>query len=159
MKQKKINIDKYWEDKAIILSHMKRFQKAIKDFRDENDIPPEEIPYDERASWFSNSFKDISVEEIIRRKGWPDHELLPGEENFLRNLEELAADFNLDSRWYTTLFIHIVSGNKILEPPAGASVSISPSFIDSRLPEKEQVVTRVRLEIRKDTAMSDIQKI
>lgn len=153
-----LNLKQYWSDLATILSHMKRFQEAINKFRIKYKIKPTGIPRDQRADWYSSFFLKPTFDARKKFGGLSDYELLPPNKGFVKDIEKLASDFNLDSRWYIPLFLLISSGGYNITPPFEASVNPLPRFNDVRLPEKQQVITRLLIEIRKDTSLGDIRK-
>jgi hypothetical protein len=58
MAMAKTKSDNYWEPHARILESMPRFQTAISDVRKRLGIPDTGIPFDDRAEWFSDFYRN-----------------------------------------------------------------------------------------------------
>lgn len=157
--ENKIDLEKYWANQATILSHMKRFRLEIDKFREKHKIPKTGVAKSKRHDWYQSYFINPTFNAHEEFGAISDYEILPADKNFIEAIRELADKFNLDSRWYHSLFFLISSGGYKLNPPYSRSVIVSPRFNDVRLPESEQIVTRIHLEIRKDTSIKDIQRI
>jgi hypothetical protein len=153
------DLNNYWSDQAKMLTAMKRFQSAVVAFRNDHGIQPGGIPINERAGWYESLFTNqtFSASNLLGSRS--DYELLPGNKDFINDLEYLAAEFGLESRWLMPLFIMISSGKNEIDPPSSESTVLLPRINDARLPENQQTVTRLLIEIRKDCAQSDIAKI
>lgn len=155
----KYKTNNYWEPFAKILEVMPRFQKAIEQSRIELSVPPDGIPYNERASWYQKFFSNPDV-DTASRYGWSyEYQLLPPNKKFLDTIDILREDFNLDARWMHPLFAYISDGSKKLGCPSNKSASASPRFNDIRLPKEELRVTSLSIRIEKDTSISDIRAI
>lgn len=148
----------YWKDFATILVRMKRFQFEIERFRKANDIPEDGILPEDRANWYQSFHATPDFSASGKHGSGSDYELLPPNESFIDSLAELALKFNLDSRWYQSLFMYVCSGGE-LAPPYSEGVKVLARVNDVRLPKEKLYVTRLMLEIRKDTTVSDIRKV
>ena len=145
----------YWKDMATILVRMKRFQLEVAKFRKSNDIPDTGIPREDRAEWYRSFHVVPNVDPKTIHGPESDYELLPLEDTLISQLAEFAINFNLDSRWYIPLLMYIIDGDE-LKPPFSHAVKVIPRFNDVRLPQSELYVTRLLLELRKDTSVSDV---
>jgi hypothetical protein len=151
--------DNYWKPIADILSRYPRFIKAVVAARQKLNVPPGGIPYDERAEWFS-SLLSAGEEDTGKRYGFViGHDLLPSDKLTLDTLDQLARDFNLDSRWLHNLFMLVFSGDTNLEPPFHRSASPRARVNDVRLPKEQLRVTSLGIDIHKDTSIEDIRAI
>ena len=155
----KTKSDNYWEPHARILESMPRFQSAISEVRKRLNIPDKGIPYDDRAKWFSDFFRNADVDTSKRYGGAYGYELLPPNKELLDELDNLRLEFNLDQRWLHPLFNYIFSAEKSLEPPSNQSAWASPRMNDVRLPKEQQRVTSLSIRIEKDTTIRDIEDI
>lgn len=138
---------------------MPRFQSAISEVRKRLNIPDKGIPYDDRAEWFSDFFRNADVDTSKRYGGAYGYELLPPNKQLLDELDNLRLEFNLDPRWLHPLFSYIFSAEKSLEPPSNHSAWASPRMNDVRLPKEQQRVISLSIRIEKDTTISDIEDI
>lgn len=159
MAMAKTKSDNYWEPHARILESMPRFQAAVSDVRKRLGIPETGIPYDERAEWFADFYRNADEDTAKRYGGAYGYELLPPNKELLDELDNLRLEFNLDPRWLHTLFNYIFSADKSLEPPSQKSAWPSPRMNDVRLPKEQQRVTSLSIRIEKDTTIHDIEDI
>lgn len=162
MKDKKPDLqkdsgEKYWQDMALILSHMKRFRKAVLKAREKWGVPPTGLPYDKRANWYGSLFLKPDVNLNDNYYSSDQNELLPPSKLIRSTLKEISKDFNLDSRWHTSLLLHIAGGDQ-LGTPTG-SLGFNVRFNDIRLPENRWIVKRIWIDIYADTSQGDIEKI
>ena len=151
--------DNYWEPHARILESMPRFQTAISGVRKRLDIPNTGIPYDDRAEWFADFFRNADEDTESRYGGAYGYQLLPPNKNLLDELDKLRAEFNLDPRWLHPLFKYIFSAEESLEPPSSQSAWPTPKMNDVRLPKDRQRVTSLSIRIEKDTTIHDVRAI
>lgn len=147
----------YRQDMALILSHMKRFRKAVLKARKKWGVPPMGLPCNKRANWYGSLFVKPDVNLNDNYYPSDQNELLPPSKLIRSTLKEISKDFNLDSRWHSSLLLHIAGGDKldIFMGPLGLNVR----FNDVRLPEKEWVVKRIWIDIYADTGQKDIATI
>jgi hypothetical protein len=158
------NFDQYLSDQAAMLSRMKRFKEAAKQFRKDFGIPEKADPKNETVQLYVNVFTNAFYSFEVGAKGFSAYKdevtnLLPQGKDILKGIENFALQFNLDSRWYSSLFLYLIMNEKEISPPLATQSDIRPRFNDVRLPDNEQVVTRLMIEIRRDTAIADIRKI
>lgn len=147
----------YWQQDAKVLVQMKRFQKAIAKLRVAHNIPAEGLPDSERTRWVANHTKGLEATRTKHGK-LSDYELLPQDPRFIADLEELAAEFNLGTSWLLPLSLYII-GNGSLGLPYAPLPQIHPTFNDVRLAPDQQVVTRLMIEVRKDSTRGDIEAL
>jgi hypothetical protein len=145
----------YWESLAKILERYKRFQKRVVFARKQLGINSDGLPAQDRASWYSNSLNSSGLRKDNAHNF--DLSLLPDDKKFMDVLERLASDFNLDSRWYSSLFQFIVGGGTLIPPFGKASVNARVN--DVRLTKEELVVEQLWIDIRKDTSIEDIREL
>ncbi len=151
--------DNYWEPHARILESMPRFRAAISDVRKRLNIPETGIPFDDRAEWYENLFRNADVDTEGRYGGAYNYQILPPNKELLDELDNLRLEFNLDPRWLTPLFNYIFSAEKSLEAPSDQSAWVSPKMNDVRLPKEQQRVTSLSIRIEKDTTIHDVRAI
>ena len=146
--------EKYWENLALILEHMKRFKKAVLEARKEWNIPNKGLPFKNRANWYSSLFVNSDIDRKEHLKQGRLFELLPPNTKIINVLENFSKEFNLDPRWYNTLMSHIAAGTR-LNPPYGKPY-IQPLLNDVRLPENQWEVKRISVDIYKETKPQDL---
>ena len=149
----------YWKPHARILESMPRFQASIAGVRKRLNIPETGIPYDDRAEWYADLYRNADEDTSRRYGGAYGYELLPPNKQLLDELDSLRLEFNLDSRWLHPLFNHIFSADKSLDPPSQQSAWPAPRMNDVRLPKEQQRVTSLSIRIEKDTTIQDIEDI
>ncbi len=135
----------------------KRFQRATSKFRKKYRIPETGIPWEKRAEWYQSLSKSADYDPELLLKFHVDLRLLPPNKKFVGDIVRLANEFNLDERWYMTLFFHLMQGGGRLSPLGSASVNALVN--NSRLSEDKQFVTRLWINVRKDTSLSDIENV
>jgi hypothetical protein len=155
----KAKADNYWEPHARILESMPRFQSAISGVRKRLNIPASGIPFENRADWFENFYRNPDEDTAGRYGGAYEYQLLPPNKELLDELDSLRLEFNLDPRWLHPLFNYIFSAEKSLNPPSSQSAWPSPRMNDVRLPKEQQRVTSLSIRIEKDTTIHDIEAI
>ncbi len=149
----------YWEPHARILESMPRFQAAISGVRKRLNIPETGIPFDDRAEWYENLFRNADVDTEGRYGGAYGYELLPPNKELLDELDKLRAKFNLDPRWLHPLFNYIFSAEESLQPPSSRAAWVSARMNDVRLSKEQLRVTSLSIRIEKDTSIRDITSI
>lgn len=156
---RKAKSDNYWEPHARILESMPRFQSAIAEVRKKLNVPETGIPYEARAEWFANFYRNADEDTSRRYGGAYGYELLPPNKQLLDELDNLRLEFNLDPRWLHPLFNYIFTADESLEPPSRRSAWPSPRMNDVRLAKEQQRVTSLSIRIEKDTTIHDIKDI
>jgi hypothetical protein len=154
-----MDADNYWQPIADILAQYPRFLKAVAKLRQQLNIPPGGVPYDERSERFS-AMLAAGEEDTAKRYGhMTGHDLLPSDKTTLDVLDQLAQDFNLDSRWLHSLFMFMFFDGTKLDPPFYRSANPRAYFNDVRLPKDQLRVTSLGISIQKDTSIEDIRAI
>ncbi|MGH7157247.1 MAG: hypothetical protein ACREGG_04020 [Candidatus Saccharimonadales bacterium] len=151
--------DNYWQPIADILSRYPRFLKAVAKVRRELGVPEGGISMEQRASWYGSLIAAGEVDTGKRYGYISGHDLLPSNKKILDALDQLARDFNLDSRWLHSLFAYVFLGDKKLSPPFYRSASPQAYFNDVRLPKEQLRVTSLSISLQKDTSIEDIRAI
>lgn len=105
---------------------MPRFQSAVSGVRKRLNIPASGIPFENRADWFENFYRNPDEDTAGRYGGAYEYQLLPPNKELLDELDNLRLEFNLDSRWLHPLFNYIFSAEKSLNPPSSQSAWPSP---------------------------------
>jgi len=147
----------YWQQDAKVLENMKRFQSDVAKIRAIYGIPVEGLPEAERADWISHHTRNL--DETHSKLGkLSDYEFLPQDPKFIASLEGVIAEFNLSTGWLLPIFLHILGGGKLGEPFASLP-EVRPRLNDAQLPPDQQVVTRLMIEVRKDSTLEDIQAL
>jgi hypothetical protein len=136
---------------------MKRFQTAVKVARKEWKVPTNGFKRDDRAEAYKQLFwngrKDYKRNNYLNFYD----ELIPPTILVRSELRKLSRQFNLDYRWHGWLFFYILGNTVFDPPPEGANLEVRLNEV--RLPEKDWVVTSLKIEIYQDTTMGDIRKI
>jgi hypothetical protein len=148
----------YYRQMALVLVKMKRFQKAVMKFREAIGIPSTGIPPDERASWYQQLFikRTVSAADMHRLfRIDVNQQTLPPNRKFLKQLKSFADNFNLDEQWYSSLFSYLVGGDSELLPPDGQPL-LDVRVNNALLPADEMEVTSLRINVHKNTTMTEI---
>jgi len=147
----------YWQQDAKVLENMKRFQGEVAKVRAIYGIPVDGLSDAERADWISHHTRNL--DETHSKLGkLSDYEFLPQDPKFIAALEDVIAKFNLSTGWLLPIFLYILGGGE-LGVPFMSLPEVRPTFNDVRLPPEQQVVTRLMIEVRKDSTLEDIQAL
>jgi hypothetical protein len=155
---KNFDLEQYWSDMASILVHMKRFQKETINFRKILGIPVNGFPQDLSLLWYKSLFDQPNIDTKKRFSFESSHVFLPPNKFVIETIEQFAGKFNLDERWYVDLLFYLMSDKGTLDVPYGG-IDIHVDINDRKLPQNQQVVTKLSIEINKDTAIKDVESI
>lgn len=147
----------YLADFAIILSHMKRFRKAILTAREKWNIPKDGLKTDDRAAWYSAFFTNPDIDTGDSHYSDAHNKFIPPNQLIRSTLDDVIGQFNLDHRWYFNLFQHIAIDTPLEAPPVLPYVE--RRINDVRLPKKELIVEKLWIQIYPDTSREDILDI
>ena len=149
--------ESYWEGMVSVLSHMKRFRKAVIDARIKWELPETGLPYAQRAEWHESLYSDPD-EVNTNYYTSTQNELLPPNERIRSTLKGISSKFNLDKRWHFNLFLHIASDDVPLSAPTGLPY-VEVRLNDARLPQEQWIIERIWIEIYPDTTQDDIEAV
>lgn len=151
--------ESYWEGMVSVLSHAKRFRKAVVDARIKWEIPEKGLPHNKRAEWHASlyTFPNTKAKDNNYYTS-TQNELLPPNERIRSTLKEISSQFNLDKRWHFSLFLHIASDDVPLSAPTGLPY-VEVRLNDARLPKDQWVIERIWIEIYPDTTQDDIEAV
>ncbi len=152
------DLEQYWSDLASILVRMKRFQKATEKYRVALGIPKSGFLQRLALQWYHALFKNETLDTRNRFAFESSRDLLPPNKFVIEQLEKFASEFNLDERWYIDLLFYLMDERSKLNTPYGG-IDIDVQIDDPKLPIHQQVVTKLSIQINKDTAIKDIEDI
>lgn len=152
------DLERYWSDLAAILFRMKRFQKATVQYRNILSIDKNGFPKEKAIAWYKKLFdsSDVDTDKLFAFES--SHVLLPPNKFVIKTLRKFADEFNLDERWYIDLLFYLMDERNKLDTPYGG-IDINAQIDDPKLPFHQQVVTKLSIQINKDTAIKDIEDI
>lgn len=138
---------------------MKRFQKAVLNFRSKIGIPIEGLQKEKRASWYQNNytyFPDNSPEKFSRE---PNQQLIPTDPKFRNLLRQFAKSFGLDEIWYDSLFTYLLCDDQIELDVPHYEPYLEVRINDVRLPADQVKVTSIKMNIDSETKLNDVRNI
>jgi len=154
-----VNQKKYYEQIAKILPRMKRFQKAVMDFRSKIGIPPEGLQRDKRADWYQRNYSYLPEKSPEKFSRETNHQLIPTDPKFRRLLKQFARSFGLDEIWYDSLFTYLLCDGLIELDVPHYEPYLEVRVNDVRLPADQIKVTSIKMNIDSETKLNDVRKI
>lgn len=138
---------------------MKRFQKAVINFRSKIGVPTEGLQKEKRASWYKINytyFPDNSPEKFSRE---PNQQLIPTDPKFRSLLRQFAKSFGLDEIWYDSLFTYLLCDDQIELDVPDYEPYLEVRVNDARLPAHQVKVTSIKVNIDSETKLNDVRNI